>query len=247
MSLCKDCVAGVTHEGTPTGKIEIIGGIESYVATPKGDYPKDKVLLYLSDIFGIPLVNNKLLADDFARNGFKVVLPDILNGDSVPIEVMEAGNFDIGAWFSNHSREVTRAPIDKVITALKADGVKEFGALGYCFGARYGFDLALDQQLKVLAISHPSLLQFPTDFEKYVSSTSTPLLINSCETDSFFPAELHEKVDEIFGKYTPGYKREYFPGCKHGFAVRGDVSIPAVKAGKEGAFKASVDWLAKYW
>lgn len=42
-----------------TGKIEQIGGVESYVAIPTGDYPKDKVILFLSDVFGIPLINNK--------------------------------------------------------------------------------------------------------------------------------------------------------------------------------------------
>jgi hypothetical protein len=47
-------------------------------------------------------------------------------------------------------------------------------------------------------------------------------------------------------KFAPGYKREYFPKCTHGFAVRGDLSIPEVKAGKEGAFKAAVEWFIKY-
>ena len=37
-----------------------IGGIDSYVVTPQGDYPKDKVVLLLTDVFGIPLVNNKV-------------------------------------------------------------------------------------------------------------------------------------------------------------------------------------------
>ena len=34
--------------------------MESYVATPAGDYPKDKVVLLLTDVFGIPLNNNKV-------------------------------------------------------------------------------------------------------------------------------------------------------------------------------------------
>ena len=41
------------------GKIEKIGGIDCYVATPEGEYAKDKVLLYIPDIFGYPLVNHK--------------------------------------------------------------------------------------------------------------------------------------------------------------------------------------------
>ena len=46
-----------------------------------------------------------------------------------------------------------------------------------------------------------------------------------------------------------GYKREHFEGCSHGFAVRGDMSDPKVKAGKEGtegAFKAAVEWIREH-
>jgi hypothetical protein len=76
------------------------------------------------------------------------------------------------------------------------------------------------------------------------SKTNVPLLINSCTTDPQFPQESQAKADEVFGegKFAPGYKREYFEGCTHGFAVRGDMSDPKVKAGKEGAFKAAVEW-----
>ncbi|KAK7050314.1 hypothetical protein R3P38DRAFT_1743046 [Favolaschia claudopus] len=55
MSFCKDCVKGVTHEGTPEGKIDPIGGVRCYVATPTVDYPKDKVVLFLTDVFGLEL------------------------------------------------------------------------------------------------------------------------------------------------------------------------------------------------
>ena len=56
------------------------------------------------------------------------------------------------------------------------------------------------------------------------------------------------KADEILGggKFAPGYKREYFEGYSHVFAVRGDMSDPKVKAGKEGAFKVAVAWIKEY-
>jgi hypothetical protein len=40
-----------------SGKFEKIGGVECYIATPAGDYAKDKVVLYLADVFGPQLVN----------------------------------------------------------------------------------------------------------------------------------------------------------------------------------------------
>jgi hypothetical protein len=63
-----------------------------------------------------------------------------------------------------------------------------------------------------------------------------------------FPPEKQKVTDELLGdgKYAPGYVREYFAGCSHGFAVRGDMSNPQVKAGKEGAFKAAIEFFVKH-
>ncbi|KAK7060048.1 dienelactone hydrolase endo-1,3,1,4-beta-D-glucanase [Favolaschia claudopus] len=249
MSFCKDCVKGVTHEGTPEGKIETIGGVECYVATPTVDYPKDKVVLYLTDVFGLNLVNNKLLSDDFAKNGFKVITPDLFNKDTVPLDAFNPGvNFDLMAWFGKgqHDQAHTRPIIDKVISALKADGVTSIGATGYCFGGRYVFDLAFDGVISVAVTAHPSMLQVPADLEKYASTAKAPLLINGCEMDDMFPVAAQEKADEIFKGFAPGYKREYFAGCHHGFATRGDLTDPKVNAAKEDAFKATVEWFIKY-
>ncbi|TFK52010.1 alpha/beta-hydrolase [Heliocybe sulcata] len=257
MSFCKDCISGVRHEGTPEGKIETIGGVECYVATPSVDYPKSKVLLLLTDVFGYYLNNNKLLADDFAKNGFKVIVPDYLHGDPVPEDGMSGKiDFDLMAWFGGkydkegrgHTPEHTRPLLDKVIAALKEQGVTDFGVAGYCFGGRYGFDLAFDHVVKAVMVAHPSLLKNPEDLEKYASTAKAPLLINSCEVDQQFPKEAQAKADEILGggKFAPGYERLYWDGCTHGFAVRGDMSNPKVKAGKEGAFKATVEFLLKH-
>lgn len=65
---------GVTHEGEAVGKYEEINGVKTYVALPSGEYDKTKAILFLSDIYGHQLINSRLLADDFARNGFQVRL-----------------------------------------------------------------------------------------------------------------------------------------------------------------------------
>ncbi|KAL7280329.1 hypothetical protein ACG7TL_005246 [Trametes sanguinea] len=263
---------GVRHEGTPEGQFTKVGGVDSYVATPKGDYPKDKVVLFLSDVFGLKLQNNlaharlprgahapsrdrsshalafQLLADDYARNGFKVVEPDLFEGDALPEDALHSGKVDFGAWLAKHGMDRVVGIIRTVIDALKAEGVTKFAAVGFCFGARPAFDLAFNNELQVVAVSHPSLLQIPADLEKYASQSKAPLLINSCETDPQFPIDAQAKADEILGggKFAPGYVRTYWEGCTHGFAVRGDISDPKVKAGKEGAFKATVEFLIKH-
>ncbi|KAG6898562.1 hypothetical protein C0993_006011 [Termitomyces sp. T159_Od127] len=249
MSLCKDCVSGVIHEGTPEGKWEMIGGVNSYVATPTVEYPKDKVVLLLTDVFGPQLVNSQLLADSFAKNGFKVIAPDYLNGDPIHADALNPGSdFDLMAWLAKHGTDVTRPELDKVITALKQQGIVKFAAIGYCFGGRYVFDLAFDNAIQVAATSHPSLLKIPEDLETYCSTAKAPLLLNTCTVDQQFPLEAQAKADAVLGggKFAPGYRREYFDGCTHGFAVRGDLSDVNVKMGKEGAFKSTVEWFLKH-
>jgi hypothetical protein len=111
--------------------------------------------------------------------------------------------------------------------------------------ARYVFDLAFEDVIYVAVIAHPSLLKIPDDLEvrlrlsssailskliasrivqKYRTTAKAPLLINSCTTDNQFPPEAQAKADEILGggKFAPGYVREYWEGCAHGFAVRGE-------------------------
>ncbi|KAI6101210.1 dienelactone hydrolase [Pisolithus sp. B1] len=243
MSLCSDCVKGVRHEGTPEGKIEFIGDVRCYVGTPSGEYNEEKAVLFLPDVIGIDLINAQLLVDDFARNGFKTIAIDYLNGDPVPDNAFTGGKYDFPAWLAKHGNEQTRPNVDKVVTALREQGVKDFGSTGYCFGARYGFDLAFENITKVTVVSHPSLLEVPEDLEKYKRLSRAPLLINSCTFDQRFPKEAQAEADRILGngeQFTETYRREYFEGCTHGFAVRGDLSKPEVKAGKEGAFKAAV-------
>ncbi|KAH9857271.1 alpha/beta-hydrolase [Lenzites betulinus] len=248
MSLCDDCVKGVRHEGEPEGKIEKIGGVECYVGTPTGEYAKDKVVLFLTDVFGLPLVNNKLLVDDFARNGFRTIAPDLFQGEPLPENALNDTSFDREGWMSRHTPASWKPDMDAVVSALQAEGVTWIGTTGYCFGAPPAWYLALKGSSKVTVVAHPSRLQIPADLEEYRDKCKAPLLINSCEVDSQFPIEAQAKADAILGegKFAPGYERTYWDGCTHGFAVRGDMSNPKVKAGKEGAFAATVKFYKKY-
>ncbi|EIW79020.1 alpha beta-hydrolase [Coniophora puteana RWD-64-598 SS2] len=242
------CVQGVHHEGTPTGKIEKINDVECYIATPSATYPKEKVLLFLPDFFGITFKNAQLIADDFARNGYRTVMPDYLNGDGVPPAELEKGTFPVQDWFQRHGPETSRPPLDKVIAGLREEGVTAFAAIGYCYGARHAWDLAIEHVTKVTICNHPSLLKNPEDFETYLAKATAPLLINSCEIDPPFPPDFQASADEILkDKFAPGYHREHWMGCKHGFSVRGDIRDPMVKAAKEGSFVNAVEWLHKHF
>ncbi|KAH9932723.1 alpha/beta-hydrolase [Epithele typhae] len=253
MSLCNNCITGVRHEGTPTGTLTKIGGTDCYVATPSGEYARDKVLLYFPDALGMQSPNAHLLADDFALNGYKTVVVDYFEGEPVPHERVfapgGAQGFDLLAWLGRHPAPRALETIRAVIAALKADGVAKFASTGYCYGGRTGFDLGFTNELAVVTTAHPSMLKCPEDLENYAKTSRAPLLINSCEVDPMFPVEAQKKADEILGggKFAPGYERTYWEGCHHGYAVRGDMSNPKVKAGKEGTFEATVKFLKKHF
>lgn len=122
-------------------------------------------------------------------------------------------------------------------------------------------EMAIAGQIVAGALNHPSRLNKPKDFERLLESGSTTkILINACEIDEQFPLKAQKETDELLeaGKYKGGYKRVYWEGCTHGFAVRGDLvsdsiylmngnqscfrqSDPRVKAGMEGAFKEVVE------
>ena len=109
--------------------------------------------------------HRQLLADDYARNGFKTIVPDIFH-DAAPETAFEPGSdFDIQQWFPRNGVDVTEPKIRAVLNALKAGGVTRIASLGFCYGARTSFNLAFENEITALACSHPSLLQIPEDLE----------------------------------------------------------------------------------
>ena len=81
---CPDCFSGTEHLGNPTGTIETIHGLPTYVARPKEGVTPKGIVVYIPDAFGIEFANNKILADHYAsRGGFLVYLPDIMGGWSL--------------------------------------------------------------------------------------------------------------------------------------------------------------------
>jgi hypothetical protein len=158
MSFCKYCVSGVLHEGPTFGEVKKINGVDCYIATPTVEYPKEKVLLYLTDIFGFAFNNCRLLADAFAKvrpsahecgilqswrtyscfakftkNGFYTVVVDYLDGDPINTDKYDKGEAGLPAWQAKHGPAFTRPLLDKVVDGLKQQGFTTFGAVGYCF------------------------------------------------------------------------------------------------------------------
>jgi len=98
------------------------------------------------------------------------------------------------------------------------------------------------------ATAHPAGITVPDDLDAILEKSKVPLLFNACETDKTWPKESQDAAEATLGggKYAPGWKQNYYPGCTHGFATRGDTSVPAIKFGKENAFEETCRWFKQY-
>jgi len=241
-----DCIKGVTFEGTPKGVMRTINGVDTYVA--KADHPRNpyQALLFLTDVFGVTLVNSQLMADDFAANGFNTFIPDYLNGDPAPVDADPS--FNMTAWLLNHGEGQTTPTLFAAIEGIRKEGFTEFASTGYCFGGLYSTRLAQENIVKVATMAHPALLTVPDDFNTLIARSHVPVQINSAGLDTVFTLDDQAIADEVMGdgKYKPGYNRTFFPGVPHGFAVRGNFSDPVEVAAKEGAFFDAVEWLRSH-
>lgn len=79
---CRHCFAGTLHAGkTPTGSVEQIHGLPTYIARPGPDVEPKALIVIISDGFGWELVNTRALADSYAKRGqYLVYLPDFMQG-----------------------------------------------------------------------------------------------------------------------------------------------------------------------
>jgi hypothetical protein len=88
---CPDCFKGSVHShaGQAKGKQETLYGKTCYVALPPSTSSSPSVIIYLTDSFGLNLINTKILADRFAaETGCKVLVPDVIPGGGGPVSLM---------------------------------------------------------------------------------------------------------------------------------------------------------------
>ncbi|KAK7205955.1 dienelactone hydrolase family protein [Myxozyma melibiosi] len=205
--------------------------VQTYISGEKGT--GKKVIFLITDIFGVVFNNAKLIADDFAAQGYLVVVPDLFNGDPVPWTYFEKlQEYDLGTWLGKHPKEVTEPLVESVLANIKADfAPTSIAAIGYCYGAKYVVRLLGANKIDVGAIAHPSFVD-----DEEVELVRKPLIIEAAETDPIFPVENRIKTEAILTKNKAIYEITVFSGVSHGFAVRGDPTVPQTLYAKERAF-----------
>lgn len=100
---CPECFSGHIHNGTPRGTIQDLHGARTYVTLPPNDTQPKNTIIFFCDAFGLNLVNNKLVADQYAAGtGCRVLAPDMFAGGAATMGTLAAMNSLLGpvpsAW-----------------------------------------------------------------------------------------------------------------------------------------------------
>ncbi|WWD19459.1 hypothetical protein CI109_103919 [Kwoniella shandongensis] len=264
------CITGHIHEGTPEGSFQELYGIRTYVSNKKSGGEKQDVCLLISDVFGADFVNTQLVADEWARRGWKVILPDFFQGDPIDVSNIQAIMPNIrhkakaslvqksgetvqatsvyAPWLFRHRESVSRPLVEQFVKDLRNDPTTgKVAAIGYCWGARYCMLLAQDTspvKVDVAIGNHPSFLT--QDDVKPI--TSIPCAIFKGDVDDIMSDSQLEAIEEILRpKLGDNLFVKLYPDAVHGFAVRGDMEDGREKAQKEDVNKIAMDFVAKHF
>ncbi|KAK0666920.1 dienelactone hydrolase, partial [Cercophora samala] len=204
---------------------------------------RDAILL-LTDVFGLKLLQNKLLADSFARAGYLTIVPDLFAGSPAPSDINDpaSANFSIPAFLAAHQPPVTDPIISAAIGYLRSDlNISQIAAAGYCFGGRYAFRAANPASVlggaDVAFAAHPSLLT-----NEEISGIVAPVSVAAADRDELLTAAQRANLEGLLLAGGERYQVATYGQTPHGFAVRANYSVESERFGKEGAFLQAVGW-----
>ncbi|KPI38143.1 Protein AIM2 [Cyphellophora attinorum] len=225
---------GVINNGTPAGETVELGGENVYLSYPRRNQTEYGIL-YLTDIFGNALVNNKLLADSLARAGYFVAMPDLFQGDPVPVDAMSNPNsgFNMTEWRARHPQSQVEGIIETAIEAVRSEfGTTKLGATGYCFGGKYvAIFLAEGRGIDAGFTAHPSSVT-ADEWE----SIAGPISIEFGELDNSNTPENRTNIEAIFAEGNKTFQTSLYADAEHGFAVRTDLTDKKKAFAQESAY-----------
>ncbi|KJA16308.1 hypothetical protein HYPSUDRAFT_71469 [Hypholoma sublateritium FD-334 SS-4] len=276
--VCPRCKEGSLLSGEPTGSIvaDFQGAYFASAPEPQtegagassesADNKKSTVLL-LTDAFGLPLKNCKIMADELAKRlGCDVWVPDYFNGKPlIPFEKMSlpsrAGEkVSTWAWvrlffgvllpqiptiISNRPSIVDKRLASFISLIKEKKGYEKIGAVGYCYGGSTSVRLGGTDLVNSVIIVHPG--RFSLDELKAIK---VPAAWICAEEDMYFPDSLRAQSEAEFAgrKDKPNfveYEFKEYKGTAHGFASRPNLELPETKEAFEGAFEQTVEWFKK--
>ncbi|CAN9193374.1 unnamed protein product [Alternaria alternata] len=167
-SCSTECIKGSIHAGNPKGTIEQLHGLSVYMVGNRTT-PRAVICIY-SDIFGLGLPNNKIIADAYAESGeYLVLLPDFFKGDPVGLKVADAllpVDAAAQSTFAKYTGILTNIPSflmwqrrhgkaesDKICLNFMRElrratpSERKIGMVGFCWGGKYAVRTGLESSM----------------------------------------------------------------------------------------------------
>lgn len=201
-----------------------------------------KAIMILHDIFGPDSGRTKKICDDYAAEGYLVLMPYVFD----PTRFDEKKDSFLKyfliprflSWIHKHAWPVVGPKYDKALTYLKAKGITSVGLVGFCWGAFPMTHLLADPKYSDLlnggCCFHPSMMIFSILFDwsykSYHQSCTKPLAYLPAGNDAA-DVKPNGTVDDIMKQANPSYSKchfEEYATMKHGWVNKGDLGDDAV-------------------
>ncbi|UJR07366.1 hypothetical protein I4U23_011652 [Adineta vaga] len=246
--------------GTPRGQIIKIVDVDTYFVSGKDQTSKGKVIVLLTDIFGL-VKNPRIIADEVSeKSGFDVYIPDLFNGDAVhssfmkgmpevPGDKMSIGgklNYagkvltQLGPWIVRHRQGVTLPIVEKFFKTLRTERyVTRIEAVGYCFGGLYTMLVGGSLHLADAIVGCHVSMTNKTHFEQL----EVPAAFACAQEDNLFSDALRTEAQHILARKTEIPSKFLITnGTTHGFASRPNPDNPVIMEAYNQANDLIAEW-----
>jgi len=227
-------------------------------------------------VFGWEFKNARLLADNYAKAGYYVYIPDVHQGDSLPISFLQnvepplkdketAGMIDtakntaivgttLPPWLLKHREGVSKPLIDGFINAVRMiPGTEKIGAIGFCWGGRYAILAAHGQSKDASGSSVGGVDAAYACHPSLVSipadfePVTKPLSLAVGTKDSLLDVKSIGQIQDVMAKKTDvPHELRIYEDQVHGFALRSDWSSEKDKKAMDDACEQGLRWFERY-
>ncbi|KAF8955832.1 dienelactone hydrolase endo-1,3,1,4-beta-D-glucanase [Flammula alnicola] len=255
---CPKCQEGFVLPGEPTGSIQQDYRGAYHAPAPNGE-PSKRAILFLTDGFGLPLKNCKIMADNLAERLECDVWPLIsVNNLSAPDRagvklsildwikfILFTGIPNIPAYISSRPSVADERVVSFIDLLKEKKNYEKLGVVGYCYGGSASVRFAGTSYVDSAVVCHPGGCSL-----KQVEAIRVPISWACAEDDLFWPHDRRMKTEAILAARKDKdnfveYEFRDYKGTAHGFAARPNLSLPEIKEAHEQAFEQTVEWFQK--
>ena len=224
---------------TPKGKMVKEGDVDLCTV---GDASSGKAIIVITDIFGINGGRVKGICDQYASEGFLVVMPDLLDG----LSAEDKGGFPACVdWLKTFTWAVLEGKLKSAYKYLADNKITSTGAIGFCWGSWVVFHMSAGTNIQCGVSFHPSLIAAPRWYgeveAEIVDAVQCPQFVYPAGND---PANIQPggELTEMLAAKPFGSKCEFgtYKEQQHGFMVRGDVSNAEVARDVKDGMEKSI-------